>query len=46
MLLDPEQKIARPRQIYTGHDLRPVIPMHRRGDQAGVPSVRDPQVAV
>jgi citrate synthase len=24
MLLDPEQKIARPRQIYTGHDLRHV----------------------
>jgi citrate synthase len=24
MLLDPEQKIARPRQIYTGHELRKV----------------------
>jgi len=23
MLLDPEQKIARPRQVYLGHDLRP-----------------------
>jgi citrate synthase len=23
MLLDPEQKIARPRQVYTGYDLRP-----------------------
>jgi len=22
MVLDSEQKIARPRQIYTGHDLR------------------------
>jgi len=23
MLLDPEQKIARPRQVYTGYELRP-----------------------
>jgi citrate synthase len=30
MLLDPEQKIARPRQIYTGHDQRPYVPMERR----------------
>ncbi len=46
MLLDSEQKIARPRQIYTGHDLRSVTPMHRRGDLAGVLAQRDPQVAV
>ncbi|MDR3718010.1 MAG: citrate synthase [Bryobacteraceae bacterium] len=46
MLLDSEQKIARPRQIYTGHELRQVVPMHRRGDQTGVPVARDPQVAV
>jgi len=31
MLLDPEQKIARPRQIYTGYDKRDVIPMEKRG---------------
>jgi citrate synthase len=46
MLLDPEQKIARPRQVYTGHDLRQVIPMHRRGTEPGVMARRDPQVAV
>ncbi len=27
---DPEQKIARPRQIYTGHEQREFIPMERR----------------
>jgi len=26
MLTDPEQKIARPRQVYTGHDARTRIP--------------------
>jgi citrate synthase len=31
MLLDPEQKIARPRQIYLGHDERSYIPMEHRG---------------
>jgi citrate synthase len=30
MLLDPEQKIARPRQIYTGHDQRPYVSMDHR----------------
>jgi citrate synthase len=30
MLLDPEQKIARPRQIYLGHDTRSYIPMDHR----------------
>jgi citrate synthase len=30
MLLDPEQKIARPRQIYTGSGLRPYVPMSER----------------
>jgi citrate synthase len=30
MLNDPEQKIARPRQIYIGHDLRAFVPMARR----------------
>src|SRR5579859_2589649 len=31
MLLDPEQKIARPRQIYLGHDTRHYVPMEERG---------------
>ena len=31
MLLDPEQKIARPRQIYLGHDMRSYVPIDRRG---------------
>ena len=30
MLLDAEQKIARPRQIYKGYDSRPYIPMDQR----------------
>ncbi|WP_321475413.1 citrate synthase [uncultured Paludibaculum sp.] len=30
MLLDPEQKIARPRQIYTGHGERHIVPMSER----------------
>jgi len=32
MLLDPEQKIARPRQIYLGADTRSYIPMEHRGE--------------
>src|SRR6266852_3836210 len=31
MLQDPEQKIARPRQVYLGHDLRPYAAIDRRG---------------
>jgi len=31
MLEDPEQKIARPRQIYTGKDLREFVPIDKRG---------------
>jgi citrate synthase len=31
MLLDSEQKIARPRQIYLGEDTRSYIPMEHRG---------------
>ena len=31
MVSDPEQKIARPRQIYTGYDQRDVVPMEQRG---------------
>jgi citrate synthase len=30
LLEDPEQKIARPRQIYTGHDLRHIVPTFER----------------
>jgi citrate synthase len=31
MLQDPEQKIARPRQIYTGYGVRRFIPIEQRG---------------
>ncbi len=31
MLLDPEQKIARPRQIYTGAGKRDYVPLKKRG---------------
>jgi citrate synthase len=31
MLQDPEQKIARPRQIYTGYDVRQFVPIEKRG---------------
>jgi citrate synthase len=31
MLEDPEQKISRPRQIYTGYEARAFIPMEKRG---------------
>jgi citrate synthase len=34
MLEDPEQKIARPRQIYTGYSERNVIPVEKRAVQA------------
>jgi citrate synthase len=30
-LLDPEQKITRPRQIYVGEDLRHFVPLSQRG---------------
>jgi citrate synthase len=30
MLLDPEQKIARPRQMYLGYDKREFVPMEQR----------------
>jgi citrate synthase len=33
MLLDPEQKIARPRQIYTGYESRDWVPMEKRAAQ-------------
>ena len=31
MLCDSEQKIARPRQIYIGHDVRDFVPIEERG---------------
>jgi citrate synthase len=31
MITDPEQKIARPRQVYTGYAARDVVPMANRG---------------
>jgi citrate synthase len=31
MLRDPEQKIARPRQVYTGSAKRDVVPIEQRG---------------
>jgi citrate synthase len=34
MLEDAEQKIARPRQIYTGHDVREFVAIEKRGLQA------------
>jgi len=30
MLRDPEQKIARPRQIFTGYDARDFVPIEKR----------------
>jgi len=30
MLLDPEQKIARPRQIYLGYEFRDYVPIDQR----------------
>jgi len=34
MITDPEQKIARPRQVWIGHETRPFVPIEQRG--AGV----------
>jgi len=31
LMLDPDQKIARPRQVYTGYDARTYVPVDRRG---------------
>jgi len=31
MITDPEQKIARPRQVYTGYEARDFVPMEKRG---------------
>jgi len=34
MLCDSEQKIARPRQIFTGYDMRDFVPIEERGAKA------------
>ena len=34
MLTDPEQKIARPRQIWIGHETRPFVPIDQRAGVA------------
>ncbi len=31
MIQDPEQKIARPRQVFTGHMIRDFVPLEKRG---------------
>jgi citrate synthase len=31
MITDPEQKIARPRQVWIGHETREFVPMEKRG---------------
>jgi citrate synthase len=33
MLLDKDQKIARPRQIYDGYEERDFVPLERRGER-------------
>ncbi|HKP46948.1 MAG TPA: citrate synthase [Pyrinomonadaceae bacterium] len=38
MLEDPDQKIARPRQIYLGHKTRDYVPMEKRNTQSGAAS--------
>jgi len=36
MFTDPEQKIARPRQIYTGHEVRELLPMAKRAPMMAI----------
>jgi citrate synthase len=36
MLLDKDQKIARPRQVYTGAEQRDFVPLEKRGDRRKV----------
>ena len=38
MLLDPDQKIARPRQLYVGHQRRNYVPLESRTDVAAAAS--------
>ncbi|MCU0247058.1 MAG: citrate synthase [Bryobacter sp.] len=39
MITDPEQKIARPRQIWVGHEQRPVPPIEKREEIAATARV-------
>ena len=45
MLLDPEQKISRPRQVYLGPDKRSYLGMEQREANAGEPSPTKPRKA-
>jgi citrate synthase len=38
MITDPEQKIARPRQVYTGQAARDVVPLESRAVVATDPA--------
>jgi citrate synthase len=38
MIDDPEQKIARPRQVYTGQAARDVVPIENRAAVAADPA--------
>ena len=44
MLLDKDQKIARPRQIYTGYDERRFVPISDRRSPATAPAASKPRV--
>jgi citrate synthase len=41
MLLDPDQKIARPRQVYLGYDERDYVPLEQREDGQGQAATGD-----
>ncbi len=45
LLLDPEQKISRPRQVYLGPDKRSYVRMEQREASAGKPSPTKPRKA-
>jgi citrate synthase len=42
LIRDPEQKIARPRQIYTGYEARDVVELEKRAALATVPATAQP----
>jgi citrate synthase len=44
MLLDKDQKIARPRQIYTGYDERRFVPISDRKPPLNPPAGSKPRV--
>jgi citrate synthase len=45
MLLDKDQKIARPRQIYVGAEKRDFVPLEKRGEKASREASREKQEA-